>query len=163
MPETFTAAQSTALLLLGTFFGEAPDIDILYFMFVQAFSKNKDRKESHRDFITHVPSFWLIISLIIVGAGWLAGSEFAQMLGWVVLAGTWSHFILDSIEYGIRWLAPFSNKRFCLREIVWPKIEGLKGTPFFYWKELKDVYSKMITFYAEIAIVIIAIWVAFHR
>jgi membrane-bound metal-dependent hydrolase YbcI (DUF457 family) len=73
--------------------------------------KNKDQsKNNHREFITHVPLFWFIISLIIFSLGFLLDSKFIEVIALLLLAGTFSHFVFDSIEYGIRWVEPFSKK-----------------------------------------------------
>lgn len=161
-PAVFSPSEMTALIAIGTLAGEAPDVDLLFFYFNQKYGHASKKKESHRSYTTHAPAFWLLVSLFIVGAGSLADSGFTVMLGWLILAGTWSHFLLDSIEYGIRWLWPFSNRRLCLRQVVEVEIDAPKGTLRFYRKELTAVYFKNVTFYLEIAIVLAALWVAFH-
>lgn len=152
--------QTTAILVIGTLFGDSPDIDLLWFYIQKKFNKSSDK--SHRDYITHTPIFWLIVSLIVVTIGLLDNSEFIQYIGWAVLCGSWSHFILDTIEYGIRWLWPFSNQRFTLRQVPEVLIENeIPGTPSYYVKYLKNVYIKRISFYLEILIVLIALFVIF--
>jgi len=159
---SFSPAETTALMAIGTLAGEAPDIDLLFFYLHQKYSAVPEKRDSHRSFITHTPAFWLLISMLIVGTGWIGSSLFTETLGWLLLAGSWSHFLLDSFEYGIRWLWPFSDKRFCVRNVVEPVIPGPQGNISYYWKLLSKVYYKRVTFYLEGLVVLIALWVAFH-
>ncbi|MDE2037948.1 MAG: metal-dependent hydrolase [Patescibacteria group bacterium] len=154
---SFTPSQTAALLAIGTLAGELPDIDLAFFYVAHVIRKD-GTKDSHRDHITHAPAFWLAVSLVIAAAGYAAGSSFVAFIGWIVLAGTWSHFILDSIEYGIRWLWPFSDKRFCLREVPEAQIDGVKGSLTYYWRYIADRrHLGRVTFYAEIAVTAAAI------
>jgi len=103
------ASQLTALLIIGTLAGEAPDIDLIWFYLEHRFNKTVN-VEGHRDYVTHAPLVWVIISLIIAVIGMAAHSVFTEYIGWMILAGSMSHFILDSIEYGVTWLWPLTNK-----------------------------------------------------
>lgn len=158
----FTPAQTTALLTIGTIAGDAPDIDVLFFFLHHKYSKAENKRDSHRSFITHTPLFWLAISLVIVIAGWFGQSQFTETLGWLILSGAWTHFFLDSFEYGIRWLWPFSDKRFTMREVTEPEVSAPAGTIAFYMELIGKVWNKRITFFLEAIIVITALWVAFH-
>lgn len=127
--------------------------------------KNKDQsKNNHREFITHVPLFWFIISLIIFSLGFLLDSKFIEVIALLLLAGTFSHFVFDSIEYGIRWVEPFSKKRLSLfgdnEKINTNNVDEKKliiGSIPYYWNYIKTSYIKSSTIYFEITVVIIAI------
>lgn len=153
-------SQVQLMYILGSLSGEIPDIDLLLFYF----KKNKKTDSTHREYITHAPLFWLIIAIVISFVGITIGSDPIFISGIVLLAGTWSHFILDSIEYGISWLWPFSKKRLSLvkKEIDNNYDYGKKiGSITYYWEYIKREYLKTISFYAEIAVVIIAIFIFF--
>jgi len=153
--------QTASLLAIGTLAGEAPDIDLIFFYFNQRSATSK-KMDSHRSYPTHAPMAWLIACLAVVLGGHIAGSAFAELVGWMILAGSWSHFTLDSIEYGIRWLWPFTNRRFCLKEVPEFVSDKPSGTLSYYWALVTTAYLKQITFYFEIAIVLAALWAAFR-
>ncbi len=158
-----TPGQTTALIAIGTIAGDAPDMDILFYFLHHRYSPSTEKKrESHRTYITHAPLFWLVISAAIAGAGWIADSAFTELLGAVILGGTWSHFFFDSFEYGIRWLWPFSDKRFTMREVDEPQISAPQGSIAHYLELMGKVWNKRITFLIEPIVVIAALWVAFH-
>lgn len=159
----FSTDQLTILYIVGILSGEIPDIDLLLFYFLK--KKNKDQsKNNHREFITHVPLFWFIISLIIFSLGFLLDSKFIEVIALLLLAGTLSHFVFDSIEYGIRWIEPFSKKRLSLfKDTVKTNINNVDeknltiGSIPYYWNYIKTSYIKSSTIYFEITVVIIAI------
>ena len=123
---SFSSTQTIALYIIGIIASEGPDFDLIAFFFEQK-SKKEHKKESHRTYLSHVPLVWLI-GLIIVLIGYIAGSPFISLIGWVILGGSWSHLILDSVEYGIRWLWPISNKFYCIHHVPEKEIAGPKGT-----------------------------------
>ena len=139
----FTHEQLNVLLIIGTLAGELPDIDLIR----DYFEQRRDEKHliDHREYFTHAPSFWLAVSLVIVTSGYVAGSSFTQYVGWIILAGTWSHFILDSIEHGVIWLWPLTNKKFRLLETPDSFIEGHPGTIPYYWRFITQKYFKYWT------------------
>lgn len=170
--------EITILYIIGTIAGEIPDIDLFAF-YIKNKSKGKanrdlellDRSfnniqitETHRDYFTHIPIFWLILASVISFIGITLDSSFTVGLGLVLMVGTVSHFILDSIDYGITWLKPFSSKRFCLFKM---KITDNKssdiitGSIRYYWNYLKSEYLKQATFYLEVLITVIALYFLF--
>lgn len=94
-------SQINILLALGTFFGFAPDLDhFLAFARIKRFTVPNDRI-NHRHFISHAPFLWLAVCAAL----FLLFPDPLFRYGLiVVLAGSWSHFILDSFSYGIKWL-----------------------------------------------------------
>ena len=159
---TFTPEQVTALLTISTIAGERPDIDILFFFLHHKYSRGSEKRENHRTFITHVPVFWLAIALLIIGGGWIGDSQFTELFGLLILAGTWTHFFLDSFEYGIRWLWPFSDRRFAMRQIIEPDISAPQGTVAHYRELISKVWNKRLTYVLEVIVVVGAIVVAIY-
>jgi hypothetical protein len=159
----FSATQITWLYVIGIISGEIPDIDLIWFYFVHKFNL-ANKLDNHRDYVTHWPLLWLVICLLIVAFASILHSPFFSFIGWAILTGTWSHFILDTIEYGVQWLAPFHKKRyafFVAKEIPNVEIHKRVGSIPFYFEYLYKIYVKNISFYVEIAIVLLAICVAF--
>jgi len=168
---SFSSNQTTILLIIGTLAGDGPDIDLIWYYFENRNSTLSLPKESndfhrndktiasnHREYPTHAPLTWLILCALIVLAGLITNSIFTVFIGLTILAGSWSHFVLDSIEFGIRWFWPFSNKRYCLHKTVEIEPAGQKGTFSYYWKMIttRD-FLKSWSLYAEILIVMIAV------
>ncbi len=152
---SLTAAQQNNLLWWGMFFGFIPDWDtFVTFAREKAFVVRNPEKNDHRNYISHAPVLWMIAGLLVYI---LASSEYWKMWGLLLWLGSWSHFLLDSIEYGIMWLWPFTKKRFALRESVSIKV-NISTTGFFgYWLEFLKAYSKVVTFYIEFFVIILAI------
>ncbi|MDB5238727.1 MAG: rane-bound metal-dependent hydrolase [Candidatus Parcubacteria bacterium] len=159
----FSPTQTLILLAIGTIFGDGPDIDLFIYNFNQKSSRPDADENGHRHYVTHTPIFWLGLSLLIVLGGWIAGSLFTQFVGWMILGGSWTHLLLDSIEFGVRWLWPFSQRRFCLREVEEPVIDQQKGTLAYYRELIAKTAFRNVTFYAEIIITIVAIVVAYQQ
>jgi len=149
----FTPEQTQILLALGAFLGFAPDLD-----WFRAFIKMKSltvrgKGVSHRKFFTHAPLVWLAIGLTIF---FLSHDEFTKYIGLMIWLGSWSHFVLDSIEYGVMWLWPFSNRLVALRNIG---IEGNISGPGFwsYWWNFLVYYTTETSFYLELIVILIFI------
>ncbi|MCX6715863.1 MAG: metal-dependent hydrolase [Candidatus Taylorbacteria bacterium] len=157
----FTPAQTTILYVIGILASEMPDLDLITFFFEHK-SLKLQKTDSHRKYISHAPIVWLILSLLIVLVGYIIGNQFTSYIGWVILFGSWSHFVFDSIEYGIMWLWPFSKHFYCLRTVPPEEIDDQKGTLGYYWTFIWKYYVKFWTFYLEIIIIMLALWVAFH-
>ncbi len=110
-----------------------------------------------------------MISLIIVAFGSIFQSTFVEYLGWIILVGTWSHLILDSIEDGVMWLWPFTKRRFALGRSS--DFDPLKygghyrpGTFMFHFKYITTIYMRQrVSFYIEILITLIALYIAIFR
>jgi hypothetical protein len=156
--------QLKILLVLGTIAGEFPDIDLLFFNIAhRRHAKNgAAQKESlvqnHRDYITHMPSFWLGLCAFIAVAGKIAGSTFIEYAGIVTLVGTWSHLILDSIEYGVVWLAPWSKKNYALtKNVIASEAVHRPGSLMQHFHFIITTYWKSYTIWLELAISCIAL------
>jgi len=158
---SFTPLESTMLLTIGVLAGEAPDIDLIRYTIEQRTDKKTDKTVSHRDYFTHAPLFWLAASLAVVFAGLISGSFFTQFVGWTILCGSWSHLILDTIEFGIAWLWPFSKRRYFFRHAESGEMKSQPGSLAHYWEFISKVYVRNVSFYAEILITLPALYIAF--
>ncbi len=149
--------QSQLLLSLGAFFAFAPDLDTF-----MAFAKAKSfvligSKYSHRKFFSHAPLVWLMFGVTII---LLTKSTFGTYLGLTVWLGSWSHFVLDSLQHGIMWLWPFNRKLFALKDREFSIKELVKKTSFFgYWTAFLKLYATELkfSFYLEVLIIISAL------
>jgi hypothetical protein len=138
-------------------------------------------KRNHREHITHLPLFWLCVSVVICLIGLVFNSAFIYFASFVILAGILSHFIFDSIEHGICWLWPFSKKRYCLLSMSGLPIrssneakESIDEVPrgstsrdqigglTYYWKYILSTYIKSPTFIAEVVVTAVALIVMFY-
>jgi len=146
-----SAAQQTQLLWWGTFFSFAPDLDsFVSFAREKSFTVRNPQKNNHRRFISHVPLLWMLAGLIIYFVG---QSPYFKTFGLLLWLCSWSHFLLDSVEYGIMWLWPFNKEIWALkgRGADW-KIQGKNF--FEYWINFLKFYLTRWTFYAELIILI---------
>jgi hypothetical protein len=151
---SFTPEQTQILLLLGALFGFAPDLD--YFIFFAQVKKFTipGNKTNHRKFFSHAPLAWLAIGLSIF---FLGQTDFIKYIGLIIWLGSWSHFILDSIEDGVMWLWPFSSKLYAVRDRSVD--EGINDTRFWrFWWKFFTYYTSHTTFYLEIIIILIFIF-----
>src|SRR5258707_1017416 len=106
--EGLTQVQQTRLVWWAIFFGFAPDLDMfLSFFKEKALVVKNVNKNNHRRFYSHAPVLWLITGLMIYI---FASTPYFKIFGLLLWLGAWSHFILDSIDYGIMWLWPFSKQ-----------------------------------------------------
>ena len=163
--------QINELLVLGALAGDFPDIDVAIFYIQRFVGPKKNRahshaqeKEGHRDYVTHTPLFWLCVAGGVMLIGLIAGSTFIEMGGLMILGGAWTHLLLDSIEYGVKWLWPLSQKRFAIREkgIDLSPIDAPKGSIRAIIQFLLRCYWKSLTIWAELAVTLIALYMFLH-
>lgn len=152
--------QMTQLLWWAIFFGFAPDIDVFYF-----FIKNKTmlvggkeaNQDIHRKYGSHAPIWWLVSGLLIF---FLSPSVYWKFVGLLLWLGSWSHFLLDSIEYGITWLSPFNKKLYAIKNREYKMVLEERNFIKHVFKYLK-LYSTRLTFYLEVIIIISALTIYF--
>ena len=146
-----SADQQTQLLWWGIFFSFAPDLDsFITFAKERSFTVRSPEKNNHRQFISHAPILWLIAGLAIY---FFSSSEYFRILGLLLWLCSWSHFILDSIEYGIMWLWPFNKEKWALKDRGQDVV--ISGNGFLnYWINFLKFYITRWTFYAEVIILI---------
>lgn len=164
IPYSLSADQSTTLLYWGVFFAFAPDMDTFYsFLRSKSFTL-KNKAANHRLYFTHTPLVWFFVGIIIF---LLAQSPYYKAFGILVWLASWSHFLLDSIQYGIMWLWPFSTKLYRMfalnnsetNETLMSEISYKKIGFFEFWMRFLQIYLKAvrISLMLEILIIIVAI------
>ncbi|MDE2311631.1 MAG: metal-dependent hydrolase [Patescibacteria group bacterium] len=150
-----SAEQLRLLVWWGVFFSFAPDLDnFAAFAKIHAWWYKPGMDNTiHRKFLTHVPLLWLAAGLLIALA---APNTYVRYFGLMVWLGSWTHFALDSIDYGVMWLWPFNKKVWALRNRgIRPSVNGKNF--FDYWWNFIKLYVKSWTFYAEVLILLITL------
>jgi membrane-bound metal-dependent hydrolase YbcI (DUF457 family) len=148
--------QLHQLLYWGMFFGFAPDLDnFAAFAKIHSWWYKKGVDNTiHRKFYSHIPVLWLIAGLLIY---FLAAGTYIKYIGLLLWLGSWSHFILDSIDFGVMWLWPFNKEVWALRNRgIHKDIEA--GSFISYWGNFLKVYVTRWTFYIEIVLLISALF-----
>jgi membrane-bound metal-dependent hydrolase YbcI (DUF457 family) len=151
-------SQSKNLLWIGASSGFIPDID-MFFAFLKVGAWRIDEKKAdHRSYLTHRPILWLLLVLIIFFVGKSIYSVYIQSIAIVIFLGTYSHFILDSLDSGtgIKWLWPFSDKLYTIKN----NDIAVENKNFFsYWFGLVVLYAKKakVTVSLEIIFIVTAI------
>ncbi|MBI4215592.1 MAG: metal-dependent hydrolase [Parcubacteria group bacterium] len=148
---SLTLDEVNLLLLWGAFCGFVPDLDtFIVFAKLKAWIVVKDNKINHRKWVTHAPILWLGAGLLVYG---LAASSFWQYAGLILAFSSLSHFVLDSIQYGVMWLWPFQRRIYALRDRE--KQVPVEIAPFAqFWSDYLRRYRihYQWTFYAECAV-----------
>ena len=151
---TLSTSEINILILLGMLAALLPDLDLIPF-FLKHRSMKLQKNKSHRRIWSHAPLLWAFI--LIIGA-FFTTSTFAFFICLAILIGSWSHFIGDSIEYGVYWLWPFSSQKFYLHKARGTEpLEKETSVTHYYTTFIKKVYIKNWTFYIEILIIIAAL------
>lgn len=147
--------QLNQLLMWGALFGFIPDLDVLYSFIREKALTVRHSENNHRKYYSHTPVLWLLAGVVVY---FVAPGSYGKMLGLLLWLASWSHFLLDSIQYGIMWLWPFSNRIYALkdREV---EVKGSFTAPGFwgYWLTFMKFYTRQISFYIEIFIILIAL------
>ena len=156
---SFSSVQMAQLSFIGAFFRFAPDLDCFYSFFRLKRFTITDDDPSHRKYYSHAPMLWLITGLVI----WFFASDpFLKYTGLLVWLGSWSHFLLDTIQHGVMWAWPFTSNIFAIKD------RGMKfhiaETKFFpFWFQFVKLYmtKAALSFYIEIAIILVALFIAY--
>ncbi|MBM3257231.1 MAG: metal-dependent hydrolase [Candidatus Liptonbacteria bacterium] len=148
----FTPTEAGFILLAGTILGAIPDID-----FIPFFSSRKSMRftdsDTHRRYITHAPIIWLTIGLI---TALIAPNSFIWVLGLLIWLAPWSHFMGDSLEFGVRWLWPLSNRYFALGKYPDRDLATEKTLIRHYWGIIRAYMTQSITFPLEAVLLLSA-------
>ncbi len=164
------ANELRALPWIGAAFGFAPDLD-MFVAFAQAHGFTIPGTQiNHRRFPTHRPFLWFCAGIIIYAAAAVFGrsqtqnanaatlAEFWKYIGLIVWIAPWSHFALDSIKGGVKWLWPFRKNFYALKE---PGVkEEISGKRFFgYWKNFLHHYAEKAMPVLILEIILLAVWI----
>ncbi len=150
-----SAEQRDRLVGIGVAASFAPDLDMFFLFWKERAFRHSGRKGNHRASVLHAPLLWLVFSLSIAAAAPDAFWRYAAAMVWI---GSWSHFLLDSGVSGVRWLFPFSERYFALKDPGVTRPNDVRGF-FRHWLNLvaQGRRHAPAVFYAEIALVVLAL------
>jgi membrane-bound metal-dependent hydrolase YbcI (DUF457 family) len=151
-------ASLNYLLAWGTFSGMVPDLDSFWVFFKNKRFIFKDETINHRDFLSHVPLVWFLICLVLTLFLWFGQNQLLKYGSLILLFGSLSHFIFDSIQMGVMWLWPFSRRKLALLNRYHGNI--VKEESFLkYWLRFGKLYyiNFTETFWAEVVLTVIGI------
>lgn len=98
-------------LWLGLVASVLPDLDMLYFYFVDK------RQHLHHSYWPHIPAFWLAMFLAaIILWGFIRNAKY-RLASMVFFLNVFMHLFLDTICGGILWGYPFIGKSFVFFEV----------------------------------------------
>jgi len=149
-----SSAETEQILWWGIFWSFAPDLDSFWaFIKVKSFYFNKKDGSIHRQFYTHIPFIWFAVGL---GIFIFSQTDYWKAFGLVLWFSSWSHFLLDSIEYGVMWLWPINKELWAFKN------RGVKvqiNSPSFlgYWTTFLKFYITRLTFFFELLIIFLAL------
>jgi len=156
----FNPHQVNQLIFLGMVLSFAPDLD----MFV-AFAKVKkfiikENETDHRKYISHAPIVWLIAGLTVF---LISANPFWKIFGLLVWFCSWGHFFLDSLQYGVMWLWPFSDRLFAFKDREKKLTQSSAGRQNFfnYWFNFVWLYitKAKFSFFIETGLVVAALFI----
>jgi len=148
------STEAEQILWWGIFWSFAPDLDSFWaFIKVKSFYFNKKDNSIHRQFFTHIPLLWLIVGVAIFIFSY---EVYWKIFGLVLWFSSWSHFLLDSIEYGVMWLWPVNKELWAFKNRgvkVQINSSGFLG----YWTTFLKFYITRLTFFFELFIIFLAL------
>lgn len=134
------------LLALGMAASVLPDLDLLWFYFVD------HRRHVHHAYLPHLPLPWMALFAAAALLMWMARASRTAWLAMLVLAANiMLHLVLDTTAGGIRWLWPFSNAEFAMSHVQ-ARHQAWYLNFVLHW-----------TFALEVAILSAALWVAWRN
>lgn len=156
----YPQASSGKFLAAGLLASILPDFDVFYIFYrignwIET-GNGKMAGINHRKLASHAPLVYALLSFAAFLAGRIAGNSDLELFSIMFLAGTWTHFALDSTFYGIMWLWPFSIRQFAISN---PGIDSVKVPPapfFSYWKNFLISYARNFTSWIEAVIILAA-------
>ncbi len=153
------ASQAQFLIFLAMASAFAPDLDMFYSFIKVGNMRLATHRANHRLLFTHTPFFWIICGFgifLLQGANRQSAS-----IALVITLGALSHLLLDSIQYGIRWLYPISKRLYSVRD---QGVEFDLGDEGFvmHWMHMILAYIRRftLTFAFEMILIVTAIIVA---
>jgi len=146
-------------MLIGIFFGIAPDLDFFYGFAKYHTWTPSEHQFQHRTFLTHAPILWLTLAMIVY---LIAPDPFWKEVAVLIWTGSWTHFLLDSIESGIMWLWPFRTKRYAFIRNEKKYLPNEKRFIPFWWGFTKWYVNSFVTSKLELALIIIGVvfWIS---
>ncbi len=95
------------LLVFGLVFSVIPDIDLLYFFFV-------DSSAHHHKLFPHLPIFWLGVFLTVFAAALITKSKVIYYVVLICSINILTHLILDTFVGFVWWLYPLIDNPYYL-------------------------------------------------
>jgi hypothetical protein len=140
-PRLQSLAQGrTRFIAAGMLGSVAPDIDMLYFHFID------DRHHNHHSYWTHFPVVWGIVLLMSCIYCARRPRTAFQGAALIFCLNGFVHLLLDSIVGDIRWLAPWREQSFSLFTVT-PRYSTWYLNYVFHW-----------SFCLEVAVIVWAYW-----
>lgn len=119
-------------LFLGLLGSVLPDIDILYFYFID------NRQTLHHSYWIHTPFYWLVISVITFLLISILRKNKYRIAAIIFFGNIFLHLALDTIVGKIGWLYPFLAESYYLFNV--PAVYGFWVYNFvFHWTFLLEV------------------------
>ncbi len=133
--------KTTKYLWVGLIASIFPDIDLLFFYFID------NRQTLHHHYWTHLPLFWFSVWAALVIASFALKHRALRVIATIIFANTLLHLLLDTFVGGINWLYPFIDYDLFL--ITVPATHAFWVWSFvFHWSFLVE----LIIFAAAIAL-----------
>ena len=140
-----TAHLSSRLILFSALSGGIfPDLDLLYFYFID------NQQHNHHTYMSHIPLFWFIVFMMVSGLIVILRKKTLLAIWLVFMTGIFIHLILDTVTGGILWKYPLD-----MNYISFSTVENK-----YTWWVLNFILHW--TFLFEIAILFAAITVYFR-
>ena len=138
-------ADTGKYLILGLVASILPDLDMLYFYFID------NKQHMHHTYMTHVPFNWMILAIFCFLIIWFFKKREYFLPASIFFSNIFLHFILDSIVGRIQWLFPVTAKPFFLFDV--PAL-------YSHW-----IYNFLYhwTFFLEIIIILFALILLMQR
>ena len=95
-------------IIAGVLGALAPDLDMLYFHFID------NRQHHHHTYWSHYPIFWVSLSFVSIFWYRLSVTKKNSALALIFSVCGFIHMLLDSIVGDIWWFAPFIDKPYAL-------------------------------------------------
>ncbi len=95
-------------LIVGLIASILPDMDLLYFYFLD------DRQHVHHSYLFHRPFFWAAVTAGLFTLRALVHSTLFRTAVVLICINVLVHLLLDSVTGGIAWLFPLTGERFVL-------------------------------------------------
>ena len=151
----FPQADQPKFLIAGAVAAVIADVDV--FVSIAKIGKfvSSTKEVDHRKNVFHAPAFHFALAALGFIVGWLGRWSDLQLYAILYFIGFASHFILDSLSYGIMWLWPLKNRLFALHEAgVYHDIPTNSVREF--WTKLAVFYFTRAEFYLELLLLALA-------
>lgn len=127
-----SALKTNHFLWVGLLASILPDVDLVYFYFV-------DHAQSlHHGYWTHIPFYWLMMFCVALLATSFLKEKNYRNLVLIFFANIFMHLFLDTIVGKVQWFYPFSNVDVYFFEV--PAAHGWWVLNFiFHWTFLFEI------------------------